>query len=130
MTLYKKIQSLCKREGFEISNLGEKIPGIKITRGSISRWKSGATPRANNIKAIAEYFGVPIEYLVNDSEDSQIFFNSVKGNANIIGNSNVIGKSFTEQERILLDIFDKLDVIKKAQLLTYAVALKDKEEQI
>lgn len=63
MTLYEKIQMLCKREGFEISNLGEKIPGLSITKGSISKWKSGAMPRANTIKAIAEYFGVAPDYL-------------------------------------------------------------------
>lgn len=66
MTLYEKVQMLCRKEGFEISNLGEKVPGLSITRGSISGWKRGATPRAPVVKAIADYFGVTTEYLMND----------------------------------------------------------------
>lgn len=66
MTLYEKIQALCRNEGFEISNIGERISGVNITRGSISKWKSGAIPRAATVKAIADYFGVSVEYLTND----------------------------------------------------------------
>ncbi len=70
MTLYEKIQMLCRKEGFEISNLGEKVPGLSITRGSISGWKKGAVPRASVLKAIADYFGVTTEYLLYDDEQS------------------------------------------------------------
>lgn len=70
MSLYEKIQFLCKKSGFEISNLGEKI-GIGITKGSISKWKNGAVPRANTIKAISDYFGVSVEYLTSDDEDKK-----------------------------------------------------------
>ena len=67
VTLYEKIQVLCKKNGFEISNLGEKI-GIKIAKSSISKWKHGSMPRASTIKAIADYFGVPIEYFTGEEQ--------------------------------------------------------------
>lgn len=63
MGLYEKIQALCRSKGFEISNLGEHIPNVSITKGSISKWKNGAVPRANTLNKIAEYFGVSSEYL-------------------------------------------------------------------
>lgn len=127
MTLYEKVQTLCKNEGFEISNLGEKIPGISITKGSISKWKSGAMPRAATIKTIAEYFGVTPEYLTSSEDVSTGVINDNHG---IIGHAhapvtivNGSEKKLTEQEIALLELFSKMDVIKQAQLLTYAADL-------
>lgn len=68
-SIYEKIQMLCRKEGFEISNLGEKIPGLSITRGSISGWKKGATPRADILARISDYFGCTVEYLLDKSDD-------------------------------------------------------------
>ena len=64
MTTYERIQALCRSAGFEISNLSEHLPGVTITRGSISKWKNGAVPRASTLKAIADHFAVSVEYLL------------------------------------------------------------------
>ena len=69
MTFYEKVKLLCENEGFEISNLGEKLPENKIAKSSLSRWKSGTKPRIKNIKAIADYFGVPVDYLTDDDKE-------------------------------------------------------------
>ena len=121
MTTYEKIDQLCKSKGFPISKIGDKIPGL-VTKGSVSGWKRGAVPRADKIKAIADYFGVTVEYLTSDApvENSN---NLVNGNNNIIGNGNTVGKSLTEQEKALIDIFESLDVVKQAQLLAFAADL-------
>lgn len=66
MTLYEKVQLLCQKEGFAISNLGERIPGLP--RATISGWARGSVPRPEKLKAIADYFGVDVSYLT--SEDS------------------------------------------------------------
>jgi len=121
MTTYEKIQMLCRREGFAISNLGEKVPGVKITRGAVSGWKKGAVPSAAVIKAVSEYFDVTPEYLT--TEGAEAAFNTVNGNNNIIGNGNTVGNSLTEQEKALLDLFGKMDVVKQAQLLAFAADL-------
>ena len=121
MTTYEKIQMLCRREGFAISNLGERVPGVKITRGAVSGWKKGAVPNAAAIKAIAEFFNVTPEYLT--TEGAEASFNTVNGNNNIIGNGNTVGNNLTEQERALLSLFNKMDVVKQAQLLAYAAEL-------
>jgi len=130
MTLYEKIQLLCKREGFEISNLGEKIPGLSITKGSISKWKSGAMPRANTIKAIAEYFGVTSEYL--SGSDFSVDTNTVKDNHGIIGHVhapvkiiNGSERRLSDQEIELLNLYSDLGVVEKAKLLVFASELKN-----
>lgn len=123
MTTYEKIQMLCKNYGFEISNLSGKIPEISVTKGTISKWKNGATPRANTLKAIADYFGVSVDYLTNESATLENSFNTVNGNNNIIGNGNTVGSSLTEHQKKLLELYNQMDIVKQAQLLAYAAEL-------
>ena len=66
MTVYEKIKRLCESEGFFVSNLGDKIPNLMIDKSTISLWKKGSRPRPATLKAIAEYFGKPIEYFYDD----------------------------------------------------------------
>lgn len=66
MTTYEKIKKLCEREGFAISSLGERITNLTINKASITGWKNGSKPRPDKLKAIADYFGVSIEYLIDD----------------------------------------------------------------
>lgn len=129
MTLYEKVQNLCKKEGFEISNLGE-ITGIKVSKGSISKWKSGACPRAETVKAIAEYFHVTPESLTSDTDISVQSVQTVQDNHGVIGTTNapvtiVNGseRKLSEQETELLNIFSKLSVVDQAKLIVQASEL-------
>lgn len=126
MALYEKVKQLCKSRGIEISNLGVAL-GIPLTRGTVSKWQNGAKPRASTLKAIADYFGVTVEYLTNDEEVS---VQTVQDNHGVIGHThapvtiiNGSEKKLTEQELALLELFGKLDVVKQAQLLAYAADL-------
>ena len=132
MTTYEKIQMLCKKEGFEISNLGDHIPGLNITKGSISKWKTGAVPRASTIKSIAEYFNVTPEYL---TDNESVSVQSVQDNHGIIGHAhapvtiiNGSERKLSDQEVELLNIFEKLSVIEQAKLIVYASGLIGEEQ--
>lgn len=127
MTTYEKIKELCENAGFSISSISQKIPGLSINKASITGWKNGSKPRPDKIKAIADYFGVTVEYLTSDEEVS---VQTVQDNHGIIGHThapvtiiNGSEKKLTEQELALLEIFGKLDVVKQAQLLAYAAEL-------
>ncbi len=127
MTTYEKIKELCENAGFSISSISQKIPGLSINKASITGWKNGSKPRPDKIKAIADYFGVTVEYLTSDEEVS---VQTVQDNHGIIGHThapvtiiNGSEKKLTEQELALLEIFGKLDVVKQAQLLAYAADL-------
>lgn len=122
MTLYEKVEMLCKQKGINISNLGDAV-GIKVDKSTISHWKKGAVPRASTVKAIADYFEVTVDYLTNGSATVETAFNTVNGNNNIIGNGNTVGASLTEHQKALLELFDKMDIVKQAQLLAYAAEL-------
>lgn len=54
------------------------------------------------------------------SENSR---NTINGNNNIIGNGNSVGENLSEQEKALFDIFKNLDIVKQAQLLSFAAEL-------
>jgi transcriptional regulator with XRE-family HTH domain len=66
MTIYEKIKQLCENEGFAISSISDKIPGLNINKSSTTGWKNGAKPRADKIKIISDYFGVPVSYFSED----------------------------------------------------------------
>lgn len=122
MTLYEKVEMLCKQKGINISNLGDAL-GIKVDKSTISHWKKGAVPRASTVKAIADYFEVTVDYLTNGSATVETAFNTVNGNNNIIGNGNTVGTPLTDHQKALLELFDKMDIVKQAQLLAYAAEL-------
>ena len=69
MNIYEKIKRLCEAEGFFISNLGDKIPGLILDKSTVSMWKKGSRPKPSTLKMIAEYFGKPLEYFYDDYED-------------------------------------------------------------
>ena len=41
---------------------------MHISSGSVSEWKKGREPHIGNLKKIADYFGVPVSALTEDSE--------------------------------------------------------------
>lgn len=59
----------------------------------------------------------------NYNSTDKISRNTVNGNNNIIGDGNIVGEYLTKQEKAILEIYQKLDVIKQAQLLAYAAEL-------
>lgn len=131
MTTYEKIKDLCEKAGFSISALSKNIPGVSVNRASITGWKNGSKPRPEKIKAIADFFGVTTEYLL---DDTAVNVNSINDNHGIIGHThapvtiiNGSERKLSEQELALLDIFQKIDIVKQARLLSFAAEL-DKEE--
>lgn len=118
------IFSLMSERGISSKELSKQTG---ISSGNISDWKSGrSTPKADNLAKIADYFGCSVDYLLGraDTTNEINSHNTICGNNNIIGNGNNIGEKPSEQETALLDIFKKLDVIRKAQLLAYAAELE------
>lgn len=62
--LLDNIRRLCKQQGISISTL-EKA--IHIGNGTISRW-SESSPRIDNICAVAKFFGVTIDELLEGKD--------------------------------------------------------------
>ena len=131
MNTYDKIKKLCDEKGCSISNLPKIIPELNVAKSSINGWKNGAEPRADKLKAIADYFGVTVEYL--KSEDDNVTVHTVNDNHGVIGNANApvtfnaeTEHKLTEQETELFNIFKSLSVVDKAKVIIYASELAQK----
>lgn len=60
--IYKKVSELCEKNNISIYRL-EKDLGFSAS--SIVKWKT-SKPTIDKIKAVADYFGVSIEYFLEE----------------------------------------------------------------
>ena len=60
--LLAKIKDLCKARGVSISRLEREVG---IGNGTIDDWDH-SNPRVDKLKAVADYFGVTVDYLLED----------------------------------------------------------------
>lgn len=69
VTFYEKVHKLCDDDGISFQILGKEI-GKPIAYATASAWKvRGSIPRPETVKAIADYFHVPVAWLTDDSQD-------------------------------------------------------------
>ena len=127
--LYEIVASLCVQRGISITALAK---GIGISPSAVSDWKNKQSqPRARTIKAVADYFGVPIGYLYGDADIPTI------NTANIVegdNNSNIKQiisdkQQLPEQEAEILRIVSQLGTIDKAKTLLYVEGLAKENEK-
>lgn len=63
--LKEKIVALRKENGLTQLAVAEKL---EVSRQAISRWESGvALPSTDNLKSLSALYGVPVDYLLNDT---------------------------------------------------------------
>ena len=65
---YEKFEYLCKLNGVNASKVS-KATGISTA--TLSSWKNGKyTPKNAKLQLIADYFGVPLAYLLSENSDT------------------------------------------------------------
>lgn len=65
MNLATKLVTLRKQKGLTQMDLAEQL---NVSRQAISRWEVGvAIPSTDNLKVLAELYGVQIDFLLNDA---------------------------------------------------------------
>lgn len=64
MGFFTKYESLCKSNGLTPTSVALKLG---ISRAAVTRWKNGALPNGEYLSAIANFFGVSVDYLINDN---------------------------------------------------------------
>ena len=63
--ILKNIRALCDENDISISALEKELG---IGNGTLSHWDS-KSPRVDLLKKVADYFGVSIEYFLDESEE-------------------------------------------------------------
>jgi transcriptional regulator with XRE-family HTH domain len=108
--IHALIESLCNGRGISISNMGTELvtqygENAYVSKAAISGWKKGSHPNIEKLKFIADFFEVTVDYLLG-KEPAPV-----------------------KMETELLRIFYDLPVVEQAQLLAFAVELKNKQEK-
>ena len=61
MGFYDIVRELCYSRGISLSTMAKDI---NISTGTVSAWKQGSYPQGETLKKVADYFGVPTDYLM------------------------------------------------------------------
>lgn len=70
MKFHDKIFQFRKKAGLTQAELAETL---NVSRQSISKWEMGiATPDIENILALSKLFGVSVDYLINETMNSEL----------------------------------------------------------
>lgn len=72
MTFYEKLTELCFERGIDVTNIGQhvSVDGTPLASSTVGNWRSGSKPRPKTIKALADYFKVPVGYLRDDEQET------------------------------------------------------------
>ncbi len=126
MTISERIFYLLERQNKRQAELA-RILGVR--QNTISDWKQNSrNPAAEHLEAIADFFGVSIDYLVTGHEaQHSIVAQGIFGNENShnVVTINGTAAELSEFETELLQIFGELSTRQKNSLLSYAYDLKE-----
>ncbi len=71
MQFFNKVQSLCQERGISVTALAL---ALGFSKGTPTNWKTlKKPPRAENVKKIADYFGVPPSYFSEEEAEESLF---------------------------------------------------------
>lgn len=102
--MYEKLESAWEARGMT-QDAVERAVGLP--KGRISKWKNGqGAPKAVQALYLARYFGLPVEYLIDDARDDP---------ASVA--------PLTDDERAVLDLFRALGLAKDVALRALARAI-------
>ena len=110
IVIVNQIEQVLKEKKIKKKDFLEAV-GLSIN--TFANWKKRNTvPSAAVVNKIAEYLGVSTDYLPGKESEP-------------INNNELA--PFTEEEKLLLDMFRKMDLIQKAKLITFAAELMEKD---
>lgn len=87
--MFNKIEELLKSHNMTLNKLSKTVGLPYMT---LKNWKlRGSSPRLENVKKIADYFGVPVEYFFEDDSENLDQNINIKITDSTLNNSEVTG---------------------------------------
>lgn len=127
---YERVLKLCTEKGISPTALAEAIGKGSAT---VSGWKKGAKPRAETIRAVADFFGVDPSFLTGDSP---VATGRIHTNNGAIGHfhapvtiSNGSERQLSANEIEILRVFSSLGTVDQAKVIVYANELKENSKK-
>ncbi len=125
MSVYDNIKKLCDSQHIAITTLESQLG---FGRGSIGKIRQAKNlPTANRLQAVADYFGVSIDYLLGNSPDAAAAGSPAAPAGNdaavpALDSAQASGPDAAYEER-LVDVSRQLNTEGKVKLLDYALDL-------
>ena len=96
--MFNKIEELLKSHNMTLNKLSKTVGLPYMT---LKNWKlRGSSPRLENVKKIADYFEVPVEYFFEDDSENLDQSINIKITDSTLNNSEVTGiKSITSSAK-------------------------------
>ena len=119
--MFNKIEELLKSHNMTLNKLSKTVGLPYMT---LKNWKlRGSSPRLENVKKIADYFEVPVEYFFEDDSENLDQSINIKITDSTLNNSEVTGiKSITSSA--------KDEYIKKVSELMEEMTKEEKERMV
>ena len=105
---------LCEEHNEKPNPLAKKL---KISSGTVTNWKNGSEPQPMNLKKIADYFGVSVDYLLGKEEPDCSFDPTQK-------KSNPNTTELDDYEKKLIGTFRETTIDGKLRILNAADEIK------
>lgn len=112
--LYERITLLCKERGISKRKLSIECG---MDPSAISKWKA-ATPNSDNLRKVADYFGVSVDWLTGASDERSAAPFYVKDDAA------TKSEKMLEKQRMLMESVAKLSEEQMDALIAVATQLK------
>lgn len=131
------IEELARKKNVSLTAVAN---ACDLSNNAATKWRNGAVPNSKNLKKIADYFGVSVEYLLRDNENQNAMNGSSINNSAIIQGNTGNNVSATvgavaakeqpadESELEILRIYRSLNVLEKARFIQMAFEFDGKEK--
>lgn len=116
MSIIEKIEYLCAEKGESVHAMAREIGA---SPSAITKWRNGAVPRRNTLKAISDHFCVSIDWLLSDEETTPTKWDSKKGTSEY--------GTLSSQEKQIIDMYRELTEMGKMRLIQAVLNVHDKE---
>lgn len=126
MIFFENIKKLCIVNGISVTTLAIDLG---LSRSTSSGWRKGSQPRGKTLKMIAEYFNVTVDQLIERPNADMANSCGNKSSLSALAVINDFKCKLSEQEEVLLNIFEQLSIVDQAKLIVYAEELKNKSEK-
>ena len=95
MTLKDRVKELAKKRGISLPALEAELG---FGNSTIVKWDK-STPNAEKLNAVAQYFGVTMDYLLNGTENSSLTLKDEKEISNILSST----EQLLKQDGLMFD---------------------------
>lgn len=115
MSFYEQMLKICNQEGISPTRIAEDVG---LTSKSATGWKNGSVPRKSTLKAIADRYGVTVDWLMSD-DPMPIKWDSKKESSEYL--------PLSSADKFILDMYHELDGEGQRRYMQMCMRVNDEE---